>query len=298
MNDFCPDHHYAKTAVGGLKTGRTNSRSFFLFGAWAALFLFLNSLSLSGQTYQTTGASSNWEDPAAWSCSGGPCGNNPSPNRILQNDDVFIRHDINYYGNNPIDIRNHSSIHISEGATLSLTSNLNIDNGGALSIDNGALNIGPGVMNNDGTVDLANALVHKDGNYINNGITTMNNSCIEVIDGNFNNHASLLGAGSVKTLSGNINNSGTWSPDIAYCASNSANNTPGVQDCDAADAICQCLVGNCDILPGYEPTTKVDGPIGSELLSLAQNYDPNGEPPSEDIYRISNGSVLIEIVVI
>lgn len=162
-----------------------------LFSFWIAFFSLAGSLCLHGQTYETTGASINWEDPAAWSCSGGPCGNNPFPGRDLQNDDVFIRHNINYYSNNPITIRNNSSIDISQGARLNLASNLNISNGGVLAVNGGSIRIGPGIMNNDGLASFSDAFVQKDGNYINNGSTTLANACIEILDGNFNNNGSL-----------------------------------------------------------------------------------------------------------
>ena len=86
---------------------------------------------------------------------------------------------------------------------------------------------------------------------------------------------------------------------MAYCASNAANGLPAAQDCAAADAVCACLAANCDILPGYTPTTKVSELIGSELTALAQAYDPNGDPPSDDIYIVNgSGEVLIEIIVL
>src|SRR5690606_24265334 len=56
---------------------------------------------------------------------------------------------------------------------------------------------------------------------------------------------------------------------------------------------------NNDIVPGYVlPPAKVEGILGPELTALAATYDPDGPPPSEFVYQIEDGQVLIEIVVL
>ncbi|MCB0582761.1 MAG: hypothetical protein KDD10_26015, partial [Phaeodactylibacter sp.] len=269
-----------------------------LFLAGIAFVFLLLGPSLRAQTYETTGISANWQDPDAWICSGAGCRNNRFPNNNLENAAVFIRHDINFISRRAVRIGDNATVLISQGAKLAISGKLDIKEDGTLSIDDGSLEVGRGISNNDGTLEFAGALIQVEGNFINRGNTTLNDACVEVVTGNFINTKYLYGTGSVKTLAGNIINGGNWSPAVAYCADGNTSNLPGTEDCAAAEEICRCVLVNCDILPGYNPTTRVNAPIGSELSALAQTYDPNGPPPSNVIYTInSSNQVLIEIIV-
>ncbi|MCB0586918.1 MAG: hypothetical protein KDD06_16550, partial [Phaeodactylibacter sp.] len=278
---------------------RTLSRRLFSALSFVALFLLLSSTCLSGQTYETTGLSSDWDDPGAWSCSGDGCVAAPNPGYKIQNSNVIIRHDIHYSSNIPVRVLKKGSVTILDGAKFTLDSKITIYKTGSLAISNGALEAEYGVINEKGDVILENALLQANANVLNKGDLTLSNSCIDLFDGNFINTTSLDGQGSVRTRDGNVINAGAWSPDVSYCASGITYNVPVAEDCGATDGLCNCLITNCDILPGYSPTIKVNNPTGSELTSLGQTYDPNGDPPSESIYRINNNEeVLIEIVVL
>ena len=156
------------------------------------------------------------------------------------------------------------------------------------------MEIGPGVFNCDGAFTADGAFIVKDGNFLVGGILNLINSCIELVDGNFNNSGTVQGVGTVKTLNGNINNNGTWI-DVQFCSSNNSSGVPLPEDCDAVDAICDCLVSNCDILPGYDPTIKTFDLIGSELTALTGNPGDSGR---QDIYNVQSDSVFVDIIVI
>ena len=260
-----------------------------------ALALLFTASTLAGKTYTTTGLSNEWDDPDAWTCSGGGCNNNALvPPTDLNNVDLVILHQIINTDNNPIRVRNGDSIIIKNGGSLILSSNLNLDAGGVVYINNGRLVIGPGVFNCNGTITAEKAFIIKDGNFVVNGSVNLLNSCIELVDGNFNNFGTVQGVGTVKTLSGNINNNGTWI-DVQFCSSNNSSGVPLPENCDTVDAICNCILTNCDILPGYDPTTKVFDLIGSELTSLTGNPDDSA---STDIYKTQGDSVFIDIIVL
>jgi hypothetical protein len=232
-------------------------------------FFFLFSLSVSAQTYTTTGLSNNWENPAAWSCP--DCRNNdPAFPDSRFTYDVIIEHDITYSANPPIEIRNDGSL-IVRGATFTNLSNLNVTSRASAEITNGIIDIGPGVMNMDGTLTATNAIVFKDGNYVNDGITTLNGSCVTLRSGNFNNFGSVLGDGGVNVSAGNLNNSGTWSPDLVYYYSSNVSGLPASSLTPAdIEAACACALSNVgDICEGeerlplssYEGSANPDGTI-------------------------------------
>ena len=250
------------------------------------------------QSYTTTGLSDNWQDAAAWTCQGGPCNQNPFPNNDISNSTVEINHDIIYSSNSPIILNNKGKLIVSNNAKLSTASNINVNSGGELIANQGQIQIGPGVLNNLGLIQLTNALLLKDGNVVNDSQIVLANACVDLIDGNFNNNNTVSGVGSVKTSSGNINNNGSWGQDIIYYFSQNSSGLPGSPSTiEEVDAVCECVLLNCDILPGYPPNSKVDEIIGSALTSLALNYDPN-ETVNEFIYNVNNnGEVLIEIVI-
>ena len=272
---------------------------FILSLSFVFVICFTVRTDVRAQTYITTGLSDDWNNSISWNCSNGPCANNPVPDKKLGSSKIYVQHDMNYISNNPISIGNKGIIEITQGASLNLTSNLNINSGGELIINKGSIDIGPGVLNNNGSIFLIDALVKKDGNFVNDGPTNMSNSCIQILDGNFNNSSSITGVGSIKTFSGNINNTGSWDSSVQYCYGNNGGGLPGTPNCEEVDAICECVLTNCDILPGYNPTTKVYSLIGSELDALSKSYDPNGQPPNPFIYVLNeNEEVLIEIIVL
>lgn len=251
-----------------------------------------------GQDYETTGLSDNWEDPTAWTCIGGGCNKNPYPNITISNSEVTIKHRILYSSNNPIKINRNGSLIVLNNAIFSTVSNINVNTAGNLTVTQGQIDIGPGILNNDGQITLTNAVLTKNGNVVNNASITLQNACISLTEGNFLNKTTLSGSGSVKALNGNINNSGTWSIDVLYYTSRNTSGVPGSQSSvEEVDAVCACVLINCDILPGYPPNSKVNELIGSALTSLSSNYDAN-EATNEFIYTLNeNGEVLIEIVV-
>ena len=263
----------------------------------SCLFFLLASILVYGQNYTTTGLSSNWEDPIAWECSGGSCNNNPFPNYEVGNSTITINHDINYTSNNPIKLKNRAKLYVFNNAKFTTVSNINLDAGSALVVEQGTIEIGPGVLKNQGTVQLTNALMLKNGNFVNDSELLLSNACVQLINGNFLNNGTVSGLGSIKTENGNINNSGTWDPNVIYFYSQSGSGLPGSPSTEAEVlAVCECVLINCDILPGYPPNSKVDEIIGSALTSLTLNYNP-AEPTNAFIYIINEtDEVLIEIV--
>ena len=251
-----------------------------------------------GQDYETTGLSDNWEDPTAWTCIGGGCNKNPYPNNNISNTTITIKHNINYYSNNPIKLGRNGNLLVINNAVLITASNINVDVEGLLSANQGQIIIGPGVLNNSGRIELINAILTKDGNVVNDSEMALSNACVNLTDGNFVNNNILTGSGGIKTLNGNINNFGTWAIDIIYFYSRNGSGLLGaLSTIDEVDERCECALINCDILPGYPPNSKVNKLIGSALTSLSNNYDPN-EPVNEFIYTLNaEGDVLIEIVI-
>ena len=266
------------------------------------LGLVFGAFTLQAQDYETTGNSSDWDDPAAWNCIGSPgkCNSNPFPDNEIRNTTVTINHSITYTDNSPIKLLNNGELIIGNNASLTISSNLNIDDDGVLTVTNGQIHIGPSVLNNEGVINLTNALLTKNGNIVNDGDINLNNACIHVLSGNFNNDEEVNGTGGVKVLSGNINNDEDWSPNVIYYFSGNSSGLPGSPSTEEeVDAFCECLVINCDIIPGYPENSKYNGIIGSALFSLANNFDP-AQGFNDLIYQIrdNNGvfEVLIEIV--
>ncbi|MBT8235348.1 MAG: hypothetical protein KJO04_04075, partial [Bacteroidia bacterium] len=264
------------------------------------MLLFLVSFEAAAQDYETTGNSSDWFDAAAWNCIGSPgkCNSNPFPDNEIRNTRVTINHTITYQNNSPIKLLNNGELFIGNNATLTISSNLNIDDDGVLDVTNGVIDIGPSVLNNEGVINLTNALLTKNGNIVNDGVINLNNSCIHVLSGNFNNDEDVNGTGGIKVLSGNINNDEDWSSNVIYYHSGNGSGLPGSNSTEEeVDAFCECLLVNCDIIPGYPGDPKVNELIGNALFSLANNfYDPDFVA-NEFIYQIRNNSeVLIEIV--
>jgi hypothetical protein len=286
-----------KNHFSGLSRGN-RVPPFFLF----ALF-FLTAFPLFGQEYTTTGNSPDWTDPLAWTCQGGGCNQNPTPGNNIRSR-VTVKHDITYNANSNITVRNRGVLIVS-GATLTNNSNLEVSSGGTFIADKAEVLIGPGILNNNGVIELTNSLVTKDGNVINNGEITLVNSCFSLVSGNFNNNKLLEGVGGVKVLSGNASNSGSWSPDILYFLANNGSGLPGSPSTqEEVDAVCQCALVNCDIEYAYDFEFKTEGKLSPALLSLANTYLEN---PGVDsfIYTIDTNTtadltddlVLVDIVV-
>ena len=138
-----------------------------------------------GQDYETTGLSDNWEDPTAWTCIGGGCNKNPYPNITISNSEVTIKHRILYSSNNPIKINRNGSLIVLNNAIFSTVSNINVNTAGNLTVTQGQIDIGPGILNNDGQITLTNAVLTKNGNVVNNASITLQNACISLTEGNF-----------------------------------------------------------------------------------------------------------------
>ncbi len=263
----------------------------------SSLFFLLSTILVYAQNYTTTGLSSNWEDAVAWDCSGGNCNNNPFPSNEVGNSSITINHDIFYASNSPIKLKNKAKLYIFNNAKFTTVSNINLSPGGLLVVDQGEIEIGPGVLKNQGNIELTNALMLKNGNFLNESQLLLSNACVQLTDGNFKNNGTLSGLGSIKTEDGNINNNGTWDANVIYFYSGSGSGLPGSPSTESeVAAVCECILINCDILPGYPPNSKVFEIIGSALTSLFNSYNP-GDPTNAFIYIINeNDEVLIEIV--
>lgn len=263
--------------------------------------LFLFSLPVAAQDYTTTGASTDWNDPAAWTCTGRGCSTNPVPGEEIQNSTVTINHDITYNGTSNITLRNRGILTV-QGATFDNQGNLNIRSGGSLIGIDASIIIGPGILNNDGSVTLTNSLMTKNGNVVNNGIIELNSSCITLLSGNFNNNNTLLGVGGLKVLSGNAKNSGTWSTGISYYLADGGTDLPGTPSTqEEVDEVCRCAVSNCDIEYATPFVLVHDGKLSNALFILGRDgYDPAKFYPRE-IYtiRVDGGvpKALVQIVV-
>ena len=168
-----------------------------------------------------------------------------------------------------------------------------------MSIDDGKISIGPGVLNNKGSINLKKAIVIKNGNVVNDAQITMLNSCFEVKSGNFVNNGSLLGEGNIKVNEGNINNYGTWSVDVDYYYTKNSTGLSGILISKSEiEERCDCILRNCDIIPGFKPTTtKSNLIIGADLESLYRFFEP-GVNPNPTIYTLNaDDEVLLRIVV-
>ena len=129
---------------------------------------------LSAQTWTTT-QPGDWESPI-WECSQGPC-NTQWPDNNVNGATIQILHDVTYSSNSPINLGNRAILEVS-GATFTNLSNLNVNSSSALfRTFNALVNIGPGVMNVDGVVELTNSVVIKDGNVVNNLDINVSNAC-------------------------------------------------------------------------------------------------------------------------
>ncbi len=103
------------------------------------------------------------------------------------------------------------------------------------------------MLKNQGNIELTNALMLKDGNFINDSQFLLSNACVQLTDGNFKNNGTVSGLGSIKTEDGNINNSGTWDANVIYFYSGSGSGLPGSPSTEAevADGLKE---GGADVL--------------------------------------------------
>ncbi len=264
-------------------------------------FFLLISLSASAQDYVSK-ADGDWESVDTWDCigPGGPCNRNPFPDTRVTGT-VTINHDVTYFSNQPIEIRNNGTLIVND-ATFDNRSNLNVNSGASVQLNKAILLIGPGVLNMNGELIATNSIIETDGNYVNNGSSTLDNSCVTILSGNFNNFGTLSGIGGVKVLSGNLNNSGSWSADILYFYSNNGSGLPGSQSSqEEIDEVCRCALSNCDIEYATPFVLVHNGKLSNALFILARDgYDPAIEY-NEFVYkiRIDDGEpqVLTQIVV-
>ena len=75
------------------------------------ILVVLGIVQANGQAYQTTGLSSDYNDPQAWTCVGAACDSVPSTNLLATT--LVINHDIHYSGNNEFNIQQGGLINIS-----------------------------------------------------------------------------------------------------------------------------------------------------------------------------------------
>ncbi|PZX48498.1 hypothetical protein LV85_03568 [Algoriphagus chordae] len=137
------------------------SRILFVFLIFCFAFGFGGEV--LGQTYTTTGVSTNWNDPAAWIRTG-DCGaiNNggPPPPLTLNsgnacNVKIIVNHPITYTGSTQIGGGYMDSLIVNNGATLTFTSDLSIANKGS--------NVGPFgiVVKNASTLTINGTYLHQ-----------------------------------------------------------------------------------------------------------------------------------------
>ncbi|MEJ2163727.1 MAG: hypothetical protein P8X60_10600, partial [Robiginitalea sp.] len=243
-------------------------------------FLFLLALPLSAQDYESI-SDGDWENGNTWDCIGpdGPCNRNPFPSTRVTGT-VTISHDVTYFSNSPIEIRNNGELFVN-GSTFDNRSNLNINSGGSVELNNAILIIGPGVLNMDGELIATNSLIEKDGNYVNDGLSALFSSCVTITSGNFNNFGTVSGNGGVKVLSGNLNNNGTWSSDLLYYYSNNGSNLPGsISTLEEVDNACACALSNvgdtAPILTAETPTEFCEGDTLLPFSSYQGSTAPGG----------------------
>ena len=262
---------------------------------WTVCISILFTISLNAQNiYTTTGQTTDWFSPLAWTCTGPSCSGNPTPGFFINNMNVIVEHNIN--------IGAGLSLYIFQGslrveADLQVLKNIIIQSEGVLSIDGGEIELTQGSFTNYGLLNLNKGVIKLGKNFNNVGSILFDSGCVSLSKQNFINSGSLSGAGSIIVENGNIFNISDWATSVNYCASGMANNVPVAENCNEADEICNCAQSNCDILPGYNTGNKVYQPIGPELFSLSQNSDQ--EPPVQELFQINDDNeVLIEIVVL
>ena len=160
------------------------------------------------------------------------------PNYEIRNAIVAINHDVVNNSGTNIVLRNRGVLRIN-GATLDNRSNLNVRKGGRLEATNAEVIIGPGILNNDGTIVVTRSQFFKDGNVINNGVIELDNGCFTLESGNYNNNETTSGIGGLTVLGGNAKNSGTFSSGILYFTASGTDGLPGTQSTpEEVAAIC------------------------------------------------------------
>ncbi len=235
-------------------------------------FFLLFSISLSAQDFVTVSAG-DWNATSTWQ--GGRV-----PSYEIRNATVAINHDVTNSSGTNIELRNRGVLRVN-GATFNNQSNLNVRRGGNLEATNAEVIIGPGILNNSGTIIVTRSQFSKDGNVVNNGVIELNNGCFTLISGNYNNNETTLGVGGLTVLGGNAKNSGTFSSDILYFTASGTDGLPGSQSTpEEVAAICApCDAGEtAPILDANAPTAFcVDDPIPS-LDSFVSSTAPSGAP--------------------
>lgn len=282
-------------------------------------FLFLSLLiflpqSLRSQTYTTTGLAHHWDDPAAWNCAGSNC--NPTPPFEFFNGARIIISDSVYYDGLPYFL-DYGEVEIREGGKMQLATGISmtVNNGGNLILNGGDFaggqvtdeNAGPtkepaATLYNEGRIEVNQGNLVFRGDLLNWRYIGLDGGCLFISEGKFENHRTVEGTGTVKVANnylGHLINEGSWDVQVAYCASGFQDNRlPGFPQCKLVDEQCGCAIVKCeepqDIIPGYDPTTRNEDIIGSELTALNENPDANA---NDDIFVLNpDGDVLIDII--
>ncbi|MGA9240311.1 MAG: hypothetical protein WBV75_14715, partial [Robiginitalea sp.] len=244
-------------------------------------FFLLFSLSLSAQDFVTV-SPGDWSASSTWE--GGVV-----PDYDIRNATVEINHDIVNNSGTNIVLRNRGVLLVN-GATLDNQSNLNVSKGGRLEATNAEVIIGPGILNNDGTIVVTRSQFFKDGNVINNGVIELQNGCFTLQSGNYNNNDTTSGVGGLTVLGGNAKNSGTFSPGILYFTASGTDGLPGTQSTpEQVAAICApCEAGETapsidanastafcedDTIPSLDSFVSSTAPLGAPL-TWSTNSDP------------------------
>ncbi|WP_455169334.1 S8 family peptidase, partial [Aegicerativicinus sediminis] len=280
--------------VSSFHLRRLNFSSIKLF---SFTLFFLVSYFGTGQNYISV-KNGDWNDPTTWTCEGGKCNSLATfvPPSNLTGVTVTVQTEVVYSQNNPINLGNKASIIVKNGGKLTTLPNINVYTGSKLEVIGGIIDIGPGVLNNDGLISLTKGVLYKNGNVVNNTTIQLSNSCFILRDGNFVNKGSLLGEGNIKIEDGNIDNSGNWSDNIDFYYSNNSNLTGVPSTSEEIDEACNCIITNCDIEPGFPVEGKFNGVVDYATWSLFENY--SGENINPLIYNIQNDKVLLKMVVI
>ena len=237
------------------------------------------------------------------------------PFEVFANETIIIKDSIFYTGL-PFFL-DFGNLNIEDGGKLQFANgvNLNISTVGYLNINGGTFaqgfvtgeDAGPtsnpvSILKNEGQINVTNGNLVILGSLINGRDIHLDQACIFVSEGRFENNRKVTGTGTVKVENnylGHLINAGTWSSGIAHCASGYSDpKLPTPPNCKLVDQECSCAIVVCeeplDILPGYDPTTRNEDIIGSELTALNQNPENN---TNKDIFIIDqNGKVLVDII--
>jgi len=240
------------------------------------VFFLLFALPLAAQEYTTTGNSTNWEDPAAWNCSGGGCAQNPVPPNTLRNITVNVNHDLVRNSTNTLTLQRNGRLNVNNSSLVIVSRLWLRDRRARLVASEAEIIIGEGV--DLGGMDPSSDLFNI---FWNSGTTQLNEACFTLLQGNlYNFFGTLSGTGGVRALDGRLRNIfGNWSRDLVYFGSNGASGVPGSQSSlEEVNAACErCKAGDAaPVLDAGAPTSFCAEDLIPALSSYINGTAPEG----------------------